>query len=216
MENLVSINKYTAFFLLLFCSLLGVSQDEKNKLIQFSGVVVASDSLAPVPYASIIIKGQNRGTVTDYFGYYSFVAQRKDTLEFSAIGYTSAFFVVPDTLTSSTYSLIQTLHSDTVLLEMVEIYPWPSKEQFKNAFLNLKLSSADYINATNNLKQTTLNSQMTNMATTAALSHKYGTLQAQSQLYYAGQYPPNNLLNPIAWAKFIRSWKKGKLKSKNQ
>jgi hypothetical protein len=23
--------------------------------------------------------------------------------------------------------------------------------------------------------------------------------------YYAGQYQPNNLLNPIAWAKFIQS-----------
>jgi hypothetical protein len=38
--------------------------------------------------------------------------------------------------------------------------------------------------------------------------------QQYTKLYYAGQYPPNNLLNPVAWAKFIKSWKEGKLKRK--
>jgi len=27
-------------------------------------------------------------------------------------------------------------------------------------------------------------------------------------LYYSGQYPVNNLMNPIAWASFIKSLKK--------
>jgi len=33
-----------------------------------------------------------------------------------------------------------------------------------------------------------------------------------SKLYYAGQLPPNNLLNPFAWAKFVEAWRAGKLK----
>jgi hypothetical protein len=35
-----------------------------------------------------------------------------------------------------------------------------------------------------------------------------------SKYYYAGQLPPNNLLNPFAWARFIKAWKDGKFKSK--
>ncbi|MCK6650110.1 MAG: carboxypeptidase-like regulatory domain-containing protein, partial [Bacteroidia bacterium] len=41
-----------------------------RKLVQFTGIVVEGDSLKPVPYTSIIIKNTNRGTISDYFGYF--------------------------------------------------------------------------------------------------------------------------------------------------
>jgi hypothetical protein len=40
--------------------------------------------------------------------------------------------------------------------------------------------------------------------------------QKQSKLYSAGQYPQNNLFNPIAWAAFIKAWKDGSLKKKDE
>ena len=33
--------------------------------------------------------------------------------------------------------------------------------------------------------------------------------------YYAGQNPPNNLLNPFAWAQFIKAWREGKFKQQD-
>ncbi len=57
--------------------------------------------------------------------------------------------------------------------------------------------------------------QMVGMAMDASLNYKYSSQQYQSKLYYAGQYPPNNLLNPIAWAKFIKAWKNGDFKKKD-
>ena len=39
--------------------------------------------------------------------------------------------------------------------------------------------------------------------------------QISTQLYYAGQAPPNNLLNPIAWANFIKAWKRGDFKKQD-
>lgn len=181
-------------------------------LIQFSGVVVEGDSLRPVPYTSIIVKNTNRGTISDYYGYFSFVAQKSDTIEFSAIGFNSAQYIIPDTLTSVTYSLIQVLRTDTIYLKTVEVYPWPSKEQFKHAFLNLNLGDDDLSKATKNLDRAALKDQMVGMAVDASLNYKYSTQQYQSRLYYAGQYPPNNLLNPMAWAKFIKAWKSGAFK----
>lgn len=196
-----------------------VSWQEKgaktNNLIQFSGVVVEGDSLNPIPYTSIIVRNTHRGTISDYFGYFSCVAAKGDTIEFSAIGFNSAPYIIPDTLSSSMYSLIQVLRRDTIYMKAVEVFPWPSKEEFKQAFLNLDLNDDDYARASRNMDRADIKEQMIGMAMDASLNFKYSSQQQQSRLYYSGQYPPNNLLNPIAWAKFIKAWKKGDFKKKN-
>jgi hypothetical protein len=210
---------YITLFI-LFPSLLSAQQkvawqDGKRDLVQFSGVVVESDSLRPIPYTSILVKNSYKGTVSDYFGYYSFVAQEGDTIEFTAIGFNSASFIIPDTLTNNKYSLIQVLRLDTVSLALTEVYPWPTKEQFKKAFLSLQLPDDDILRADRNMARADVKERMTGMAMDASLNYKYSMQQYQSKLYYAGQLPPNNLLNPIAWAKFIKAWKNGDFKKKN-
>ena len=189
-------------------------QDGKHDLVQFSGIIVEGDSLRPIPYTSIIVKNSNRGTVSDYFGYFSFVAQESDTIEFTAIGFSSALFIIPDTLTTSKYSLIQVLRMDTINLALAEVFPWPTKEQFKKAFLKLSLPDDDMSRADRNMARADAKEEMTGMAMDASLNYKYSMQQYQSKLYYAGQLPPNNLLNPIAWAKFIKAWKNGDFKKK--
>lgn len=186
----------------------------KRALVQFSGVVVEGDSLKSVPYTSILIKGSSHGTVSDYFGYFSFVAQISDTVEFSAIGYSNAVFVIPDTLTTSKYSLIQVLRSDTVHLKETVVYAWPTKEQFKASFLKLNLPEDDMTRAGKNMARTDMKEKMMGMAMDASMNYKYSQQQYQSKLYYAGQLPPNNLLNPVAWAKFIKAWQNGDFKEK--
>ena len=190
-------------------------QDGKHDLVQFSGVVVEGDSLRPIPYTSIIVQNGYRGTVSDYFGYFSFVAQEGDTLEFSAIGFVSTFFIIPDTLTNYKYSLIQVLKMDTISLPMTNVYPWPNASDFKKAFLALQLPEDDMTRADRNMARSDSKERMTGMAMDASLNYKYSMQQYQSKLYYAGQLPPNNLLNPIAWAKFIKAWKNGDFKKKN-
>ncbi|HRG37409.1 MAG TPA: carboxypeptidase-like regulatory domain-containing protein [Bacteroidia bacterium] len=190
------------------------SPASKRALVQFSGIVVEGDSLKSVPYTSIIIRGSSHGTVSDYFGYFSFVAQIRDTIEFSAIGYSNAVFVIPDTLTSSKYSLIQVLQSDTIHLKETVIYPWPTREQFKASFLKLNLPEDDMARAGKNMARTDMKEKMMGMAMDASMNYKYSQQQYQSKLYYAGQLPPNNLLNPVAWAKFIKAWQNGDFKEK--
>ena len=116
---------------------------DDNHLVQFSGVIVTFDSLQPIPFSSIMIKNSNRGTVSDYYGFFSFVAKMKDTIEFSALGFKKAIFVIPDTLTDQRCSMIQILKQDTILLKEVMIFPWPTKEQFKEAFLRLRIPDDD-------------------------------------------------------------------------
>jgi hypothetical protein len=37
--------------------------------------------------------------------------------------------------------------------------------------------------------------------------------QNQRKYYSAGQLPPQNIFNPLAWAEFIKSWKRGDFKN---
>ena len=120
------------------------AQADTRTLIQFSGVVVTGDSLAAVPFTNVLIKNSYRGTMSDVFGYFSFVAQEGDTLLFSAIGFKRSQYVVPTDLTEKKYSIIHQLESDTILLKEFTVYPWPSREQFDQAFLALDLPADDY------------------------------------------------------------------------
>ena len=215
MKHLLYIALFAFFPGLLSAQQKVAWQDGKRDLVQFSGVIVESDSLRPIPYTSILVKNSYKGTVSDYFGYYSFVAQEGDTIEFTAIGFNAAVFIIPDTLTNNKYSLIQVLRLDTVNLALTEVYPWPTKEQFKKAFLNLQLPEDDIVRADRNMARADVKERMTGMAMDASLNYKYSQQQYQSKLYYAGQLPPNNLLNPLAWAKFIKAWKNGDFKKKN-
>ena len=201
---------------IIFIYISAFTQTDKQteKLIQFSGVVVSSDSLKPVPYCNIIDKGTRHGTTSDYFGYFSFVAAKGDIIRFSSVGYKNSEFTIPDTLTSNKYSLIQLMYEDTILLQTAIIYPWPSKEQFAKAFVNTDIPNDDYHRAKANLSRAEMKERMDAIPMDGAMNFQWQQKQYQSKLYYAGQYPPNNLLNPIAWAKFIEAWKKGDFKKK--
>ena len=108
---------------------------EPGDLLQFSGVVVSGDSLQPVPFTAITIKGTYRGTLSDYYGFFSFVAQEGDTIEFSVLGFQKSTYILPDSLDGSRYSIIQVLNQDTVMLPTTVIYPWPTKEQIYEYFM---------------------------------------------------------------------------------
>jgi hypothetical protein len=193
---------------------VNVLSQSSKEIIQFSGVVVSEDSLQPVPFCTIIDQETKRGTTSDYYGYFSFVAQKGDSIAFSSIGYKKNNFTIPDTLTSNKYSLIQVMYSDTIMLKTAVIYPWPSKEQFAKAFVEADIPNDDYQRAMSNLSRSQLNERMEFTPMDGALNFKWQQQQIQSKLYYAGQYAPNSLLNPFAWTKFIEAWKRGDFKKK--
>ena len=199
-----------------FHSVDAVAQTKNDSLIQFSGVLLTRDSIEAIPFANILIKGTKRGTVSDYFGYYSFVAERGDTIQFSYLGFKDAYFVIPDSLDSKNYSLIQMMDGDTITLQEAVIYPWPTKEQFREAFLNLRLPEDDKQRAERNLANAEMKERMEYMGMDGRENFTYAMQQHGAQLYYAGQLPPNNLLNPLAWAKFIKAWKDGDFKRKKR
>jgi hypothetical protein len=208
--------RYFLIILAILSFSFSFSQNAKRDPIQFSGVVVDGDSLAPIPFTTILVRGSNRGTIADYYGYFSFVAQKGDTIDFSAVGYKSVYFVIPDSLVENRYSLIQMLFTDTILLRETVIYPWPTKEQFRDAFLNLNLTDDDFQRAMKNLALADMREKANNLSNDGYSSYKYTMSQYQTKLYNAGQAPTISLFNPVAWAKFVQAWRAGELSRKKQ
>ncbi len=188
-----------------------MQQKPDPDVVQFSGVVV-NDSLQPVPFTNIIIKNTRRGTICDYYGYFSFVALRNDTIQFSAIGYKDNTFVIPDTITAKRYSLIHVMNADTIMLEPTVIYPWPTEEDFKQAFIELDIPDDDIEIARKNLAKQEMKELALNYKMDGSMNYTNYVQNQTSKLYHAGQTQPISLLNPFAWAQFIKAWKEGKFK----
>jgi hypothetical protein len=193
-----------------------ITKKSSNNLIQFSGVVLDKDSLTPVPLVAIIVSGTNRGTKTDFYGFFNLIVNPGDELEFVSIQYKNAYYKVPDTLNNRYYSAIQILVKDTVKLPTIEVYPWPSKDEFKKAFLTLNLTDTDIERADKNLQREALTYLERNQTASASENYRYVMQAYYTKVYSAGQQPSISLLNPIAWAQFIDAWRKGKYKKEKK
>lgn len=206
------------FLLLLLTGCLSgyifAQEADDDKFVQFSGIVVTGDSISPVSFTNIVIKNTWRGTVADYYGYFSFVARKYDTIVFSAIGFKRIEFVIPDTITADRYSLIQVMSTDTILLPQTVIYPWPSREDFKEHFLTFDVPDDDYERARKNLEGSKIREMASRYPMDGSMNYRNSMQLHQDQLYYIGQTQPISVLNPFAWAAFIKAWKEGKFKRK--
>lgn len=211
--------KYICLFFAIFSVTTFFAQNpaEKNsrneKYIQVSGVVL-DDSLQPLPFVSIMLKGTRSGTVSDYYGFFTIVAKAGDEMQFFSINHKNKVYNLSDTLTGKHYSIIQILTKDTIQLPTVNVFPWPSKEQFKRAILNLDLTDTDIERAAKNVDNDDVRSSIRGGTMDAASNYRVRMQQQYTRLYQAGQYPSVSLLNPVAWAQFIDAWRKGKLKIK--
>jgi hypothetical protein len=200
-------------FLLILPTFLSAQENNEN-LVQFSGITITVDSLTAVPYTKITIRNTNRGTASDGLGYFSFVAHKRDTILFNALGYKPVSFIIPDTITKSRYSLIQLMTGDTLTLPAAIIFPWPTLEDFKRAFINTKVPDDDLERARKNLDSDQIRVRVQNYPMDGRMNYNNYIENQASKLYYFGQQQPFSIFNPFAWAQFIKAWRDGEFKRK--
>ena len=189
-----------------------LSVEPSAEVVQISGMVVTGDSLAPLAYATVFRARDLRGTMTDVNGFFSIPALAGDTLTVSSIGYLTQAFTVPTDLELPRMNVVQPLGRDTVALEQAFIYPWPTKERFKEEFLQLQLSPDAYAIGQERLDPAALYDRLMDVGRDGSEVYSYTVQQQAEQSYYQGQLPPLNIFNPVAWAKFIDAVRNGSLK----
>ncbi|MET6995852.1 carboxypeptidase-like regulatory domain-containing protein [Chitinophaga defluvii] len=211
------IKKIYILFTFLFVPFLLKAQitQFKDSIIQLSGITMTADSLRAIPAVSIMVKGQGRGTISNSQGVFSIVAFKGDTLSFTAVGFKKKDYRIDPTLPGNNYSMIQLMVEDTTYLPVTIIKPYPTREEFERAFVSSDIPDDAYEIARKNTQAARLRA----LARYTPIDGREGVnmflnKQAQS-LYYAGQQPPQNIFNPLAWAQFIQAWKRGDFKRKD-
>ena len=186
----------------------------KDSVVQLYGVVMTADSLQGIPAVSIMVKGQNRGTITNDQGVFSIVVLKGDKVEFTSIGYKPKLVEIPADLAGNQYSIIQLMVTDTVYLPATIIKPRPTKEQFDRDFLNANVPADQLEIARENTEESKRRILARTLPADGKEAANYVLRNQANRYYYQGQAPPQNIFNPFAWAEFIQAWKRGDFKNK--
>ena len=204
---------------LLFGFLLVVftTRAQRREPIQLHGVVVSNDSLVQLlPNVQILVKSRGQMNVSDRDGFFSLVVMPGDTVLFQHIGFRLTRFWVPDTLEGDNFLARIILEWDTEVLDPVIVYPWPSKENFKEEFLAMEIQTTELDIAQRNLALDELRARAKAMGYDAAEMQDYLITMQNQQLYNQGRYYGGSgasailgaLSNPFAWTELFQSLKR--------
>lgn len=186
----------------------------KDSVVQLYGLVMTADSLQGLPAVSVVVKGQNRGTITNDRGVFSIVVLKGDQVEFTSVGYKPVTVNIEKDIVGNQHSIIQLMVNDTVYLPATIIKPRPSRQQFERDFVNTKVPDDDIEIARANNDYATRRVLMASLPTDGREASNIYLRQSAQKLNYSGQAPPQNIFNPFAWNEFLKAWKRGDYRKK--
>jgi CarboxypepD_reg-like domain len=187
----------------------------KDSVVQFYGIVMTADSLKGIPAVSVVVKGQNRGTISNDQGVFSIVVMKGDKIEFTSIGYKPELVEIPRNLDGNQYTMLKLLVQDAQFLPATIIKPRPTRAQFERDFVNTKVPDDEIEIARQNTDAAKRRLLARGLPADAREAANYYLKQSATRYYYQGQAPPQNIFNPLAWADFIQAWKRGDFKNNN-
>jgi len=205
------------FLALFFIPVVSRAQFEnyKDSVVQLYGVVMSADSLRALPAVSIMVKGRNQGTISSDQGVFDLPVLRGDVIVFTSVGFKPKEVRIPRNLDGNEQSIIQLMVQDTVYLPATIIKKRPTREEFERDFVNTQVPEDDQEIARQNLSERNLRALMAAYPKDGKEATSYYLKQNAQKYYSAGQLPPQNIFNPLAWAEFIKAWKRGDFKNKS-
>jgi hypothetical protein len=190
-------------------------ETSRDSVVQLYGVVMTADSLVGIPAVTVMVKGQNRGTISNAQGVFSIVVLKGDEIEFTHVSFKTKKTIIPRNLEGNQYSVVQLMVADTVYLPATIIKPRPTPEQFARDFVNVKMDDDQYEIARKNMSEANRRAWMRTVSGDGSEATRLQMNKIANQAVYRGQAPPMNIFNPAAWAEFINAWKRGDFKRKN-
>lgn len=187
----------------------------RDSVVQLYGIIMTADSLVGIPAVSVMVKGQNRGTITNSQGVFSIVVLKGDEVEFSHVSYKPKIISIPRNLEGTQYSIVQLMVADTVYLPATIIRPRPTPEQFARDFVNAKVNDDNIEIARKNTDAAKRRVLLKTIPADGSEATRMQFNKIANRAVYQGQTPPMNIFNPAAWAEFIQAWKRGDFKNKN-
>lgn len=216
MNNSIIIRSTFIFLLgFIFSVQIASAQDQQEKkVIQLSGIILNADSTDAVAGVNVYVPKKGRGTSSGRFGYFSMPVLEGDSVVFSFIGLKRQTFKVPETVENDRISLILTMEVDEIALAEVEVLPYPTEEEFKQAIIAMNVVDPMSISRANMSPEMLLR-WAESMPASGGENFRYfqqGQVLQNQDLYGPR---PLRLLDPFAWGQFIRSIKRGDLKKQD-
>ena len=186
-----------------------------ERIIQVSGLVMTADSSDVIRGMNIFNPYNGRGTYSDIKGWFSWPFLAGDTILFSAIGFKNRQIIIPEDAPEQ-YTLIMAMEEEVINLPDVEINPFPTEEIFKEAILAMNLNE-DQENVLRSFEPAVVQEMVRTMPIGGSpdLNYRYMMNLQFDNLQQRTGPRANPLLNPFAWASFIKSLKKKKKKRKS-
>ena len=188
------------------------STKQKKTYIQLSGFTIDNETFEPVPYIYVYSKSRRKGVLADAYGFFSIVVSLGDTVLFKAITYEQSEYIVPTSVDDLQVTHFQPMISSINELDEAIVRPYATKEQLAYAMVYEDIPDDDLRRAQKNLDNELMRMKGLTL-TDAGLNYRWAMQQHINQTYYNGQLPPNNLLNPMAWASFFKMLKDGGFKA---
>ncbi len=207
---------YTAILLFIFTQTAKAQfETYRDSVVQLYGVIMTADSLVGIPAVSVMVKGQNRGTISNAQGVFSIVVLKGDQVEFTHVTYKPKTIIIPRNLEGNQYSVVQLMIVDTVYLPATIIRPRPTPEQFARDFAKNKVPDDDIEVARQNTSSAKRRALLHSIPADGGEATRIQMNKVANRAVYQGQTPPMNIFNPAAWMDFIQAWKRGDFKNKN-
>ncbi len=199
--------KYLIAILFLFATFGAFAQShEERPIVQFSGIVHNADSSnVIVPYVTITNTSvRNTVNLSNYKGYFSFVAHEQDTLRFTCVGYGPVTVIIPANVTNKSYTLQVSLKPQIINLPTFHVFPWATTDEFKKDFLAIKLADDDLEIARKNVSRTSLVALSNVLPRDAQEIQSANAQSMHTSILNSHSLTPNPLLNPLAWGSLIK------------
>jgi hypothetical protein len=204
---------YIILLLGLITPALSGQEDRRERFVQVSGIIT-DENYRPVSGVSIISRKLKRATISEPTGIYSITSTPGDTIFFRALGFKRYHTIIPPDYTEKSANVDILLETDTIQIEAVNILPWKSYSEFLMDMTREKPVDPLIENMNDNIASIYVAiSTQTHVAVSPEAGYRYAMEQNFNATATRNQYPYNNLLNPLAWAKFIKGVKGGMLKN---
>ncbi|MDX9724899.1 MAG: hypothetical protein RBT38_00825 [Bacteroidales bacterium] len=200
---------YTLILLCLPLFVMTGQNQERERFFQVSGLITDEEDRA-VPNAGIISIKLKRGSVSERTGIYTITSTPGDTIFFRALGFKRKLIVLPVDFEGRHFTLDVSLSTDTIPIENVVVMPWRSYSDFIKDMTEISPLDPEIENMNKNIESVAeAVSNTRDVRITPEAGYRYAMQQNFNMTATRSQYPINNLLNPLAWAKFVNSLKNG-------
>jgi len=132
------------FLTILLCHLSwNAYTNNTDEIKRLKGILVAKHDLVPVKNAHIINISRATGVISSSEGLFSINIRTGDTLMFQALGFINDTLIISEVLFSDNAFVMIQMESKVYELSRVDIYPYGTYSQFKNAFINFEHSEKE-------------------------------------------------------------------------